>query len=685
MVAIMRTTELTLRILILYLAAAAVHVPAQSTGEAAVLDNLERRAKEALAAVPHARTKQEADKARPVLRGKLERSLGFRRFPWPPKLNARTAGLLDRDGFRIEKIVFETLPGTKVPAHLYIPDGLTGPAPAVLFYNGHWWADSKTKPDFQAFHINMARLGFVVFTFDAFGQGERGVSRRDHRRAPSLVVGVSQQGYAEYETQCALEYLLSRKEVDPKRVGMTGASGGGYNTWMTAALDDRISVAVPVVGTSEFYEQIHVCRPLDWYRAGEHCHFVANLIRYANNQELIAMIAPKPLMIIAAHQDQSFPIGGVREVYEYGKKLYTASGIAEKIGFYEDSTASHGYQQKKREAAYGWLLKWLMQKGAGNPYPEPPTEPEPWDSPDLRCFAPGENQPAGPGFIDAVRRLAEDLPARRGVPPLESVLGSLPPRPTPQPRLQKTHRQRLEVPSESEISVPAFLLRPEGAERGVLVAVDDSGKEQLEHDPVVREALQKGWAVCGADPRGIGELATTKSGWVAAVSLLLGENFVWRQAFDLNNVVDFLAATPDYARKPVALYTRGHNASLAGTYAVARPGSKLRSFVLRGGFVSYRHFFERPASLKASYELVDEERSRTAVLDHEIPFSYFVFDVLRSFDLPQLLGAAKAKGLIVSPIDGDWNPIAVEEARKMLPAKLGVASTDEEILQFLGL
>ena len=76
---------------------------------------------------------------------------------------------------------------------------------------------------------------------------------------------------------------------------MTGASGGGYNTWITAALDDRIAAAVPVVGTSDFAEQIRVCRPLDWYQASEHCHFVPGLIRYANNHELLAMAAPKPI------------------------------------------------------------------------------------------------------------------------------------------------------------------------------------------------------------------------------------------------------------------------------------------------------------------------------------------------------------------------------------------------------
>src|SRR3954454_12994248 len=290
--------------------------------ESAMLDNLERRAREALAAIPRSRTARDADRMREPLRRGLGRSLGVGRLPWPPTLRPRVVGTLRRDGYRIEKVIYESLPGSPVPAHLYVPEGLAGPAPAVLFYPGHWWPDSKSRPDFQAFCINMARLGVVVLSFDPFGQGERGVSSRDHRRTEALLVGVAQQGFAAYETRCALEYLLARPEVDPQRVGITGASGGGYNTWITAALDDRIAAAVPVVGTSEFAEQIRDCRPLDWYHAAEHCHFVPGLIRYANNHELLALAAPKPVLIIAAERDQSFPLDGVREVAGYGRRLY---------------------------------------------------------------------------------------------------------------------------------------------------------------------------------------------------------------------------------------------------------------------------------------------------------------------------------------------------------------------------
>ncbi|MEK7404295.1 MAG: prolyl oligopeptidase family serine peptidase [Acidobacteriota bacterium] len=649
-----------------------------SRGEAAVLDNLEQRARQALESIPRAATARDADQARPALRRKLERSLGFRRLP-PPALKPRVVGVLDRPGYRLEKIVYQALPGVQVPAHLYLPAGLKGRAPAVLFYCGHWWADSKSRPDFQAFCINMARLGFVVLSFDPFGQGERGVSNRDHRRTEALLVGVSQQGFAEYETQCALDYLLSRPEVDRERIGMTGASGGGYNTWMTAALDDRIKVAVPVVGTSEFYEQLSVCRPHDWYRANEHCHFVPGLIRYADNHELAAMIAPRPLMIIAASQDQSFPITGVRRVYEYGQRLYNAYGARDRIGFFEDTSAGHGYQQKKREAAYGWFLRWLLDRGDGRPLPEPPTETAPADSPELRCFPLGQNQPAGPGMIDAVRRLAGGAGLRPAMPP---------PNPAHRPQLRAVPLQRLEITAEPGVTVPAFLWRSERPPRGVMIALDDRGKEELAADPAIQHAREAGWAVCGVDPCGIGELATTKPGWIFAVSLLLGENFVLRQAFDLACARAWLASAPEFSASPFALYARGHNAALAATYALAQAPKAWRWYVLREGFLSFRQFFERPASLPASFALHTEERFRTAAYDREIPYFYFPFDALPAFDLPRLLAATRAAGLVVNPIDGDWQRMTAAAALALLPRRVQVVSEEEpaaSVRRFVGL
>src|SRR6185295_11041520 len=254
--------------------------PGKNRGDE-VLDLLEARAREVLASIDHPKSRADWEKDAPRLRKQLLASLGLARLPKPQPTNLRSAGTIHRDGYRIEKLIYETLPGVEVPAHLYRPAAITGKCPAILFVPGHWWADSKTKTDFQAFCITMVRRGFVVLTYDPFGQGERGISQRDHRRTELLAVGVAQQAIVDFESLCALEILLSRAEVDPARIGMTGASGGGYNSWILPSLDPRIAVTVPVVGTSEFYEQLNAVRERDWYDAKEHCHFVPGLLRYA--------------------------------------------------------------------------------------------------------------------------------------------------------------------------------------------------------------------------------------------------------------------------------------------------------------------------------------------------------------------------------------------------------------------
>jgi dienelactone hydrolase len=655
--------------------------PADTSGLAdAVLDDLESRAEASLERIDHATTPEEVSQVRADLRVRLWESLGQAQFSWPPELEARTVGVVQGEGYRIEKVVYRTLPDTLVPAHLYLPARVEGPAPSIIFYPGHWVPDSKARPNFQTFCINMARLGFVVLSFDPFGQGERGVSWRDHRRTSALLVGVSQQGFAVFETRCAIEYLLSRKEVDPRRIGITGASGGGYNSWMVAALDDRVTTAVPVVGTSDFLEQIQVCRPLDWYKAKEHCHFVADLIRYANNHELLAAIAPRPLLIIAAAEDQSFPVDGVRKVFSYGERLYGAFRKGNRIAYFEDSSTGHGYQKKKREAAYGWFLKWMMNRGDGSPFPEPETDPLPWDSVELKCFLDGERQAAGPGMVGFVKELADGIESEHSLASLDQVFGILPPEPNGSIELTDEEVQRLEVKTEAGVVIPGFL-HDRSDPKGLLVVVDDRGKEALLHDPLVSQANESEWAVCGIDPRGIGELTVKEMGWVSAVSLLLGENFVWRQAWDVRMVIDALLRTELFKGKPVAIYGRGSNASLSATYVLAqyaqRGDSPVASFVLRDCFISYHHFIDRPESMQRSFGLLSTAEDSGTTLDQEIPFHYFPFGALRRFDIPDLLASLQIGGTIVDPIDGDWNALDIEFARELLPENLKVATKSD--------
>jgi hypothetical protein len=353
-------------------------------------------------------------------------------------------------------------------------------------------------------------------------------------------------------------------------------------------------------------------------------------------------------------------------------------GMSDRIGYYEDSAEGHGYQRRKREAAYGWFLRWLMQRGDGKPYAEPATETLPYDAPELRGFA--AKEAAGPGILEFARRLERQAGSRKGS--VERVLG-IPPAGVSRVTLSASRVQRLEIAGEGQIAIPAFLARPETRESGILFAMDDRGKEEIASDPAVMHALKRGWAVCGMDARGIGELSVAQPSWAAAVSLLLGENFVGRQAWDIRRVIESVRASDAFRGKPEGIYARGHNAALAATYAIAtQPG--LRCFVLRDGFLSYRQFIERPKSLAASYRLLDEDKDRTTAFDREIPFAYVPFGALRAFDLPELL--SRGDGLVVDPIDGDWDRMQAPEARKLLPANVAVvagAGAEARIREFM--
>ena len=282
-------------------------------------------------------------------------------------------------------------------------------------------------------------------------------------------------------------------------------------------------------------------------------------------------------------------------------------------------------------------------------------------------------------MVRAARQLAANVAPRHSRIELADVLG---PWPAPIPwtgRLEPGRLQRLTMPSEAGLDVPAVLLRTAGARRGLAVMVDDRGKEAALAGVEARGALAAGWAVLAVDPRGIGELLTTRNTWLFAISLMQGEDFVWRQAWDVLRAIQAVAGAPEFRGLPLGLCARGQNASLAASYLIAHTASaaspKLRWFVLRDGFLSYRDFLERPKSFPLSYELLPPaDGSRQ--LDREIPGRYMPFGVLARFDIPQLLAAPRIPGLVVNPLDGDWNRKAPESARPLLSGQVRVLSQD---------
>ena len=217
-------------------------------------------------------TIEDVDKRRSYVREQMLKDLGG--FPDRAHLNARVVGVLERTGYRIEKVIFESQPHFYVTANLYLPTTGHPPYPAILYPLGHE-RGGKTNPTWQQMLGSLATKGFVALTWDPIGQGERlqifdedlreskvGNSTTEHTVVGTqcMLVGDHLARYTIWDGRRALDYLLSRKEVDPARIGLTGNSGGGTHTAYIAALDDRI----PGCGALVLYHILALNARHDW-------------------------------------------------------------------------------------------------------------------------------------------------------------------------------------------------------------------------------------------------------------------------------------------------------------------------------------------------------------------------------------------------------------------------------------
>ncbi len=325
------------------------------------------------------------NKQRAALRANLMKAWG----DWPKQpapLNAKKLGELQRDGYRVEKIIFQTFPGVWMTANAYVPDR-PGKLPAVLCVHGHW-RGAKQDPVVQSRCIGLAKLGFFVLVVDAFGAGERGISKNlgeyhgEMVAATLFPVGLPLSGLQVYENMRAVDYLLTRPEVDGTRLGITGASGGGNQTMYAGAFDERFKAVVPVcsVGNYQAYLGAACCM----------CEVVPGALRFTEEWGLLALVAPRALMVVSATKDApQFSVAAAKKSLALAEPVFALHGKPENVrhAIFE---SPHDYSRAMREAMYGWMIKHLKGEGDGSPIPEPEIKVE--DPETLRCF-PGQTRP----------------------------------------------------------------------------------------------------------------------------------------------------------------------------------------------------------------------------------------------------------------------------------------------------
>jgi dienelactone hydrolase len=635
-------------------------------------DNLMRAQALALHARDEApKTRREWETRRQELRRAMFTAMG----PFPEKacpLEVSLVGVLKREGYRIEKLLFQSRPDVWVTAHAYVPEQVNRKAPAVLVVHGHWpWA--RRDPVVQARCLGLVKLGFFVLAVDAFGAGERytepgrGTYHGALYGSTLWPVGQTLLGMQVYDNRRAVDYLQSRPEVDGERLGITGASGGGNQSMYAGALDERFRAVVPVcsVGTYQAYLHAACCV----------CELLPGALRFAEEGDVLALTAPRALMVINASRDAyQFSVGEAKKSVARAGDVYKLFGASDRLR-HEAFESAHDYNQAMREAMYGWMTRWLKQEGEGAPIAEPKHEVEKVE--DLSCF-PDKRRPKGflypPSYAAReARTLLSHLTTR--LPDhaedwestavhiraqlRKQVLGENPRAAPPAATLGKAVKvddvstTPILLHPEPDMPLPALLKTKSPAlkKQAVCVVLHMDGKAEALKHPVVEALLGKGWLVVGPDLRATGETRPTNDGIRQAAdhhsaehALWLGRPLLGQWLFDVQCLFDWLGLQPGLDRRNFSVVGLGQ-AGIVALVAAGLLDDRITSAAVLNGPVTY----------------ITEE-----AYGPKMRMGLLAPGILRWADIPQLAALAAPRPLViadgVSPLDRSLKGKAIEEA-----------------------
>lgn len=314
------------------------------------------------ATVKSLKTPEEVSKRQEMLKAKFIEAIGG--FPEKTPLNAKVVGTVKGDGYTVEKVIYESRPNHHVTANFYIPEG-KGPFPAVLIPCGHT-ADGKIG--YQRVAAVLARNGFIALCYDPIGQGERYQILNDSAKPAAkstdehtlthvgaVLVGRTTASYRIWDGIRSIDYLVSRPEVDAKRIGCTGSSGGGTLTSYLMSLDERIMAAAPSCYITSLEKLFATLGPQD----GEQ-NITGQVAFGMEHADYLTMRIPRPTLILCASRD-FFNIDGTWDTFREAKKVYGVAGYGERVEIFEYDT-THGYPKAQREAMLRFFRRWLMLK-----------------------------------------------------------------------------------------------------------------------------------------------------------------------------------------------------------------------------------------------------------------------------------------------------------------------------------
>lgn len=304
-------------------------------------------------------TRAEWEARREQVRRRILVSTGLYPLWEKTPLKPRVYGRIERDGYTVEKVVLETLPGFYLSGNLYRPTGVTGKVPGILNPHGHG-AEGRLDPELQARGAGQARMGAIAFLYDMVGFADSREFGHAFQDDELLALGVNLPGLQLWNSIRALDWLLTLPEVDPERIACTGESGGGTQTFLLGAVDERVKVSAPVCMVSHHFQGGCSCENSPHLRVG------------TDNVEFAALFAPKPQMLVGATGDWTSQmmqrgVPELRAVYRlYGAEANLSAVVHQ---------ADHNYNRQSRESVYSFFSRHLWKRPME--VKEPPFTPEP--------------------------------------------------------------------------------------------------------------------------------------------------------------------------------------------------------------------------------------------------------------------------------------------------------------------